>query len=367
MFEKRPGSGIWWIRYADGAGKIRREKAGRKSAALMLVRKRKTEVLEGKKLPETLRRRTVTLGELGADVLAYSQARKRTYKEDVARLNRVFSWFGRDRAAESVTAPEIERAFESAIARHHWAPSTINHYRSLLSLMFRLGITNGKVSSNPARATRHRLENNDRTRHLSAEEEDRLRAILGTRWPEHLPELELAVHTGLRCGEMFGLEWRDVDLAGRFVHVRRGKNGEGRYVHLNSVALGALAALKARGDGSGRVIRNLRGDPLHGPRHWFIRALKLAEIGDFHWHDLRHTFASRLAMAGVGLAAIQRALGHKSPAMTMRYAHLTETFMLEAVERLVPESRRAAAPSSTDARGRTSLGARDATAPPTVH
>ena len=68
-FEKVPGSGLWWVRYADHRGKLRREKIGSKSAAISLYAKRKSEVLQGKKLPETRRRRPLTLGELAQDAL----------------------------------------------------------------------------------------------------------------------------------------------------------------------------------------------------------------------------------------------------------------------------------------------------------
>ena len=68
-----------------------------------------------------------------------------------------------------------------------------------------------------------------------------------------------------------------------------------------------------------------------GPRYWFEKALAEAEIEGFRWHDLRHRFASRLAMAGVCLRAIQDALGHKSIAMTVRYSHLAPDFLLDVV------------------------------------
>ena len=63
IFEKMPGSGVWWIRYADATGRIRREKAGTKSAAISLYHKRKLEALQGRKLPETLRRAPVLFRE----------------------------------------------------------------------------------------------------------------------------------------------------------------------------------------------------------------------------------------------------------------------------------------------------------------
>jgi len=335
VFEKVPGSGEWWIRYVDASGRYRREKAGTKGAAIDLVRKRKTEALQGKKLPERLRRATVTFMDITSDALAYSKAHKRTYDDDVQRMERMRGWF-RDRSADSVTPQEIERHFEECIEEEEWAPSTVNHYRSLLSLTYRLAIRNGKATSNPARATRHRREDNSRVRYLTPEEEAKLRGVLEAEWAGHTPEFDLALHTGLRLSEMYGLDWQDVDLARRLILIRRGKNGESRYARLNSIALKALAELRKRGDRTGPVIRNLAGEPLAGPRYWWDKAITKAGIADFHWHDLRHTFASRLAMAGVGIRAIQDSLGHKSVAMTVRYSHLAPDFLLDVVEKLVP-------------------------------
>src|SRR5580765_3206431 len=82
VFEKVPGSGEWWICYWDAQGRKRRETAGSKSNAILLYRKRKTEALqEGKKLPEKLRRATVTFADIAREALAYSKAHKRTYGE----------------------------------------------------------------------------------------------------------------------------------------------------------------------------------------------------------------------------------------------------------------------------------------------
>ncbi|MBZ5502352.1 MAG: tyrosine-type recombinase/integrase [Acidobacteriia bacterium] len=335
VFEKVPGSSTWWIRYTDAEGRFRREKAGTKSAAIDLYRKRKTDALIGKKLPEKLRRATVTFADIARDALAYSKAHKRTFGDDVARMERILGWF-RDRSAESVTPQEIERHFEECIEVEEWAPSTVNHYRSLLSLTYRLAIRNGKASSNPARATRHRREDNSRVRYLTDAEDGKLRNAIAEDWPEHMPELDLALHTGLRLSEMYGLDWQDVDLARRLLLVRRGKNGQARYARLNSVALKALGELRKRSYGTGPVIRNLAGEPLCGPRYWFEKAIRKAGLADFHWHDLRHTFASRLTMAGVGLRAVQDALGHKSIAMTVRYSHLSPDFLFDVVEKLVP-------------------------------
>lgn len=345
VYEKAPG--VWYIRFVDAEGRYRRERAATKSAAIDLYRKRKTEALMGKKLPEKLRRQTITFAEIARDALAYSKANKRTYGDDVARMERILNWF-RDRSADSVTAQEIERHFEECIEQEKWAASTVNHYRSLLSLTYRLAIRNGKASSNPARSTRHRREDNSRVRYLTPEEETKLRAILEKEWRGHIPELDLALHTGLRLSEMYGLDWQDIDLSRRLLLVRQGKNGLARYARLNSVALKALDDLRKRGDGTGLVIRNLAGEPLAGPRYWFEKAIKKAGLADFHWHDLRHSFASRLTMAGVGLRAVQDALGHKSVAMTVRYSHLAPDFLQDVVDKLVPTPAKAGSDARTD-------------------
>jgi site-specific recombinase XerD len=85
------------------------------------------------------------------------------------------------------------------------------------------------------------------------------------------------------------------------------------------------------------------------------KVISKAKIPDFHWHDLRHTFASPLAMAGVGLRAIQDALGHKSIAMKVRYSHLAPNFLLDVVEKLVP------APKVTQSEERTDTSYRHQT------
>jgi site-specific recombinase XerD len=334
VYEKIPGSGIWWIRFADTMGRLRREKAGTKSAALTLYRKRKTEALQGKKLPESLRTPMVSFAELAHDALVYSKTHKRTYEDDLLRMPRLLAAF-RERPADSITPQDLEHHLAQTAEESDWAPATVNRYRALVSLVFRLGIENGKVKENPARLVKHRQVNNSRTRWLAPEEEVRLRVAIQAGCPEHMPELDLALNTGLRLGELYGLTWENVNVSRRVLTVHRSKNGETRHVPLNSAALAALTELRNRGEGTGPVIRNPQGEPLAGPRYWFEPAVGRAKIRAFSWHCLRHTFASRLVMAGVDLRTVQELLGHKSIAMTVRYSHLSPTHTLAAVERLV--------------------------------
>jgi integrase len=126
-----------------------------------------------------------------------------------------------------------------------------------------------------------------------------------------------------------------VDWQGHMLHIPRTKNGESLHVPLNDAALAALRAVCTRANESGRAFTSERtGEPLEHPRHWFNRAVREAGIRDFRWHDLRHTFASRLRIRGVPLETIADLLGHKGLTMTRRYAHLGPSQLHEAVSRL---------------------------------
>jgi integrase len=322
VYEKVPDSGVWWICYFDQFGKKRREKAGTKSIAIKLYGKRKQQVLEGKKLPELFRKPLVNVADLIADALVYSKRNKRSYKTDVPRFRSLTDWFG-SHAAEELTPKEIESSLAKAAEKEKWAPSTFNHYRSLMSLSYRLGILNRKVTSNPARSVTHRREDNNRVRFLGVEEEEKIRRVIESKWASHMPELELAINTGLRKGSQYGLSWDMVDWKGRMLNIPRTKNEEPIHVPLNDAAVAALRVVHSRGDGRGRVFQSSRtGEPLENGRHWFDDAVAEAQIKNFRWHDLRHTFASRLRMKGAPLEDIADLLGHKSLTMTRRYAHL---------------------------------------------
>src|SRR5216683_1941580 len=322
IFEKQPGSGIWWICYFDQFGKKRREKAGTKSVAIKLYGKRKQQVLEGKKLPENFRKPFVKFSQLLDDALAYSKRNKRSYKTDIPRIASLKDWFG-SHPAEELTPKEIENVLARAADKEKWAPSTFNHYRSLMSLCYRLGILNRKVTSNPARSVTHRREDNNRVRFLTEEEEKKLRKVIETKWASHMPELDLAINTGLRKGSQYSLTWDMVDFRGRMLNIPRTKNEEPIHVPLNDAAVAALRVVHSRGEGKGRVFQSAKtGEPLENGRHWFDDAAAEAQIKNFRWHDLRHTFASRLRMKGAPLEDIADVLGHKSLTMTRRYAHL---------------------------------------------
>lgn len=115
----------------------------------------------------------------------------------------------------------------------------------------------------------------------------------------------------------------------RTVTIPRSKNGATRHVPLNQAAMRALEALQAGANSSEFVCGGA-----NTPRQWFNPAVKAAALSGFTRHCLRHTFASRLVMAGVDIRTVQELLGHKTITMTVRYSHLAPKHTLAAVERL---------------------------------
>jgi integrase len=180
-------------------------------------------------------------------------------------------------------------------------------------------------------------------------EEAKLRAAIERGNPDHVPAFDLSVHTGMRSGEQFSLQWSQVDWERRIVILPRTKNGNSRHVPLNAVA---LRQIKKRHDeiqpDSPWV--HLNGDKakLRGHRDWFEPALINSGLVEYSWHCNRHTFASRLVMAGVDLRTVGELLGHRTPSMTWRYSHLAPAHQQRDVDLLVatekPGKRRAQVP-----------------------
>jgi hypothetical protein len=240
----------------------------------------RTEILQGKKLPETLRRATIPFAEIADDAIAYIKGGYARPADDVARMEVLKGWFT-GRSAESINPQEVEAALEEAEEENDWGSSTVNHHHTLLSLTYRLAIRNAKVKQSAVRGIRRRAEDNSRVRFLTADEEKRLREALRSKaeWAEHEPELDLALHTGLRRTDMYQrLVWENVNYELRVATVPRSKNDDPVHVPLNDDAMRALRAFRLRGDGTGRVVRNEAGETLTVNAHWFPDALRAAGI-----------------------------------------------------------------------------------------
>jgi integrase len=304
--------------------KRRREKVGRRDAAINLLAIRRSEKLEGRKLPTP--RQAVFFRTLCADALEHSRAEntsKSTHELEL-KINELLPVFG-DRVAEGITKQEIVRWLTDQSQERGWKSSSRNRWQAAFSLIFRVGIDNEKITKNPAAGIKRKTENNEKVRFLSDEEE---RNLLRTADPRFHSHLLLSIHTGIRMSEQYSLKWSQIDFEGRQIYLPRTKNGNPRDVPLNGTALSALERLRRESDGD-LVFPNAES-----PRGWFLAAIERARINDYTWHCNRHTFASRLVMAGVDLHTVGELLGHRTAQMTKRYAHLSVNHKQAAVERI---------------------------------
>ncbi len=179
-----------------------------------------------------------------------------------------------------------------------------------MSKAFKLGIADGKVSRNPARLVPQRKESNGRVRFLSEEEEKRLRAALAGR-PNCIPQLEVALHTGMRKGEQFTVTWGQVDFENRYIHLSQTKNGSDRYVALNSTAMRALKSLEKTHDRlklppESLLFLSHQNKPMTDPKEWFGRACE--EAKDYRGY-LAHSSAHFCKSSGDGWRWLEGSAG----------------------------------------------------------
>lgn len=211
-------------------------------------------------------------------------------------------------------------------------PATANRHLACLKHMFTKAVEWEMVEEEILKKVRRvKLlpENNRRLRYLSTEECDEL---LNACKPHLRPIVITALNTGMRKEEILSLEWeKHIDLRHGFIHLEVTKNGERREVPMNQTLMAMLKGLVRRID-SPYVFTDNQGRRFNNVRRSFMSACRCVGIKDFRFHDLRHTFASQLVMAGVDITTVKELLGHKTLTMTLRYAHLAPAHKMKAVE-----------------------------------
>ena len=327
---KRKGSPFLWIRYTGPDGKQKKEstKTTLKTEAEYLLGKRRKEAMEGI-IPDR-NKKAVLFSALIADYLVWAEHQKAFDNKKIGS-ELLLREFG-DIPLSTFTIKAVEQ-YQAKRIKLGRKPATVNKELAILKHMLHKSIEWGMVSEEAVKgALKVKLlaENNRRLRFLSKEE----CGTLINKCASHLkPMVVTALNTGMRRGEIFGLTWGRVDLKHGFMLLDTSKNGERREIPINATLRAQLEELALSNvDGHRFVFHEQGGNPFGSVKRSFKSACEAAKIKDFHFHDLRHTFASQLVMAGVDITTVKELLGHKDIKMTLRYAHLAPSHKVKALE-----------------------------------
>jgi integrase len=263
-------------------------------------------------------------------------AKKKTIKSDKNIIARLLLAFGPDTPLKDVTAPKIAEyrlarlTTTSPKIKRLLQPGTVNRELQVIRGLMRMAAGEDCAYLEKAPTVKMEREPEGRLRFLSEDEATRLleecqRSAKHPNPTNRSPRLHalvvLALHTGMRRGELCGLVWSRVDFSRGVIQLEKTKAGRRREIPMNLAVDNALSALPKVRE---RVFPSTY-------RTAFDHAVTRAKIHDFTFHGLRHTFASWLTMKGRPLKEVSELLGHSSVKMTERYAHLAPERLRDAV------------------------------------
>lgn len=315
VFRKEKG-GEWFVRYRDINGKQKQVKAGKtKAIALELERK----LLGERDLQKRFgykKKKEITFKEWVPEYLERVKPRlaENTLISKTSILKNMSELFGNKYLSE-ITEDDFYNYIQNAsVGTAKTCKIIIN---ALLSEAEECGYNTVKLNLKLSKKVPARI------RYLTDEEAQKLL----TNCKKSLLRLLIimALTTGMRKMEMLNLTWQDIDFNAKLIHIEESKNGERRSIPINDSLMKGLKVIEEKNSNE-KIFKDVKS-----LRYQFKKLLKESEIKNFHFHDLRHTFASWLAMKGVSLYTIKELLGHKSILMTQRYAHLSPDSRQNAV------------------------------------
>src|SRR5262245_31957089 len=326
---------VWWMTYRDAIGTQRFEScktSNKKEAEQRLIERRK-EALEGIVLAPPIK--PLALDDLKERYFAFvwHQRGVATKKIHFAHFNRVWG----NPPIHSLTVEVLDH-YRALRLGEKVGPATINREMATLKHALSKAVEwrlLRKAAREELTAIRKYQEPDGRLRYLSGSDE--AERLLDACEPPLKPIILTALHTGMRKGELLGLTWDQVDMTHGFIRLKQTKNGKARALPFNETLWSLFSSLGTSTDVPW-VFHDSQGHRYNEVRHAFDRACMTAGLTNFHFHDLRHTFASWLVMKGVPLATVSNLLGHTSPTMTLRYAHLSPKHLTSAVRVLDSDS-----------------------------
>lgn len=260
-------------------------------------------------------------------------------------LLRVLPLLGK-RPADGIRSLDIAKARDE-LGQHYAAASvrlSLTFLRAVFSWAIKIGVLTGQ---NPCRGV-EMPKGRELLEYLSQEEASQLLSYAQEHAPDLYPMIAMALLTGLRKGELFGLRWRDIDFKGRRIDVERSycnvtKGGTARHLRLPAALEPILVDWRKRCPSTPEalvfpVVR--RGGIINMGREQDMLELPklIAAAGcpslERAWHALRHTFASHFVMSGGSILALQKILGHSDIKMTIVYAHLAPDYLGTEMDRV---------------------------------
>lgn len=313
---------IWWTSISYKGKRIRKSlETTDKKLAQAIEAKIRTEIIEGRYFEKYIGENKTFKGMMDKFMLEHAPTVSiKTQISYSASLKHLLPYFG-DSKLLAVT-PKMLYEYKILRKNQDAKPATINRELAMMSKAFNVAMKEWEwIENNPMTKVPKEKEDNERDRWLTEDEEKRL-LDNSALWLRDIIIFDL--NTGLRMGELLFLQWNRVNLFRKTIIIQESKNGKPRTIPLTQKAVDILTE-KSR-------IRNIKNDLVltssvgtridcDNLRRAFKKALKKAGIQDFHFHDLRHTFATRLAQNGVDIYTISKLLGHKDIRMTQRYAH----------------------------------------------
>src|SRR5215813_7014428 len=334
----KKGDFTYYIRY-QYQGKDIKECVGRKSRGFTkemakdALKARLGEIAKGRfNLDKT--RKPIPFSRLVERYREYGASTKRAWAVEKYRLEPFAKLFG-ETPLSQITTWQIEKW--KAERRKKVKPGTVNRELTVIKHMFTKAIEWGMTTTNPATAVKRLPINDQRTRFLTEAEIQKLLLACEKEItsPWLLSLVTLALNTGMRQGELLNLKWEGVNFERGVISVLQPKTMRWKTIAMNEAAREALNWLNEHRYGDyllmwpwgDRVGRTTAYDA-------FKEACSAAGIKDFRFHDLRHTFASHLVMAGVDLVTVKDLMGHVGINMTVRYSHLAPEHKAQAVAKL---------------------------------
>ena len=334
----------WGINFIDVQGQqIRKLVSPYRETAQLILNKIETEIAEGKYL-DIKKEKNVLFENLTGEYLnTYVRLENKNIKKQGCLVNNLLSYF-QGKYLHQIDPLMIRQYLSKRLA--NVKPSTVNRDLSMLKSMFNRAIEWGMLhGANPTRGIKKIPEKNNRCRWLTEDEQD---VLLSHCKGVTRVIVVIALKTGMRWSEIIHLKWQqspnsnyiDFENGTIFIHESLAKSEKSRYIPLSNAVRWALREVPKHPGHEYIFLNPDTNKPLGSIKQSFKTAMKKAEIQDFRFHDLRHTFASQLVRNSVDLYVVQKLLGHATPKMTQRYAHLKADQLKDAIEKIdtQPES-----------------------------